>query len=151
MKTIRKSSQLVAKPFIMQPAAPMNTLVRKNTSFISLRSLSAPQTGPISATITVTSETPSAQVPVASSELMWPAASSLNHIGMSEHGEGRVAHVVEYPRQLDRRELVLQLLEHFYPLIHSKSRSNRAGSSPFPCKKPYNCRAMSGYSASAPE
>ena len=84
MKTTRKSSQLEAKPFMTQHAAPIKTLVRKKISFISLRSLSAPQTGPMSATITVTSETPSAQAPVASSELRCPAASSLNHIGISE-------------------------------------------------------------------
>ena len=77
-------SQLAARPVIMQHATPMKTLVRKNMSFMSRLSLSAPQTGPMSATMTVTSDTPSAQVAVASSELRCPAARVLNHMGMSE-------------------------------------------------------------------
>ena len=89
MKTTMNSTQLEAKPFIMQPAAPMKTLVRKNISLAPRRSESAPHTGPSRATMTVTSETPSAHVPVASSELRWPGPSptarDLNQIGMREH------------------------------------------------------------------
>ena len=48
------STQLVAKPLMIQPITPSATAVVKKIFLVSLWSAMAPRTGPISATTTVT-------------------------------------------------------------------------------------------------
>ena len=49
-------TQLVAKPFRMHPMTPIATAVWKKIFLRSLWSANAPQTGPSTATMTVTTE-----------------------------------------------------------------------------------------------
>ena len=107
--------------------------------------------------MTVTRETPSAQVPVASSLLSRPGpspmASDLNQMGISEQDSIVKALLpTSYSTHASSTgvSFSLRALSMIIPSqCHSKSRSNRADSSPRPSRKSARLRAMSGYSASA--